>query len=947
MAIIQAQAKLYQGFRSYVVDKNISANLSAAFTVGNQNQPSPTLDGNGNIILQSGVKVFKIVRTIADLFVSPSVSLTNERYKTYGGGNNVINANGSVDNTNNSKIISTLVCSFPTFFRLDLEALGLPEGTDCVVKLEEGFVIEDRGLIRASGTYPYPLAVSNPNPASDSFATFRTPKTFAKKALSVVSSLSYNTIGRLRPLAATITGAMTFVASGVLRNASGISIENATFTIIPQAVKRAVGTAIMNSVSTISAPFIRAREFFINPTLTSVISVINKRVRFFDINTDIVSFLNPQTLTSRIRNTSSVVSMSASLSATGAANRNFANINNTMIFTLFNNYDVYKILDPQTISATSSLSCVATMPLVFTTGGVLNQEFLIQGTQANVNTGLTIDWGNGTVEPIILNASGNYFYLGAPANTKVKIYGTAINGGIIRIGQNSISAINTYGDGLGQTRLPRFDGYNAYSVPNHIPASITDISSLFANNQYFNDVNVIYWNTSNITNMGGMFDFCFNFNQDISGWNTSNVTNMGSMFRGAFSFQQPIQSWDTSKVTSMIAMFDMSQNYQYAGLTQGVFNQPIGSWNTSNVVNMSLMFAGCQHFNQSLASWDASKVTSMAYMFRSTGTFNNSIPTNTPLLTNIEAMFYRANSFNHSSVSNLNVSNVTTLYRTFYQSRVTQNLSSWNTGNVTTMEQMYGGLQDQMSQAAVGLSNWDVSKVTNFAYAFNYTLVSSNLSAWNTSSATNMEYMFYQNRPGSSIGDLGNWDVSKVTNFNNMWAPNGTLNNWNVSSATNMIGMFSYSGFNSNIASWNVSKVKYFAGMLRSSTYNQPMPNWNVSGSNQNNSSTTSSTFFQMLGISFNQDISGWTINTQYPTNLSDMFDGNQSMSQVNKNKALVSFANQVYNGSGAARGGTIGWTIIPSSTTYTGSPFNNGIAAKAYLINTGAHPTGAGWTVS
>ena len=48
-----------------------------------------------------------------------------------------------------------------------------------------------------------------------------------------------------------------------------------------------------------------------------------------------------------------------------------------------------------------------------------------------------------------------------------------------------------------------------------------------------------YWDTSNITNMQGLFSNKFDFNEDISRWDTSNVINMDSMFMGATSFNQP------------------------------------------------------------------------------------------------------------------------------------------------------------------------------------------------------------------------------------------------------------------------------------------------------------------------------------------------------------------------------------------------------------------------
>ena len=72
------------------------------------------------------------------------------------------------------------------------------------------------------------------------------------------------------------------------------------------------------------------------------------------------------------------------------------------------------------------------------------------------------------------------------------------------------------------------------------------------------------------------------FGDHIGGFDTSQVTNMSGMFQLASSFNQPIGQWKTNQVTDMSFMFQLASS----------FNQPIGQWETNQVTNMYYMFNG-------------------------------------------------------------------------------------------------------------------------------------------------------------------------------------------------------------------------------------------------------------------------------------------------------------------------------------------------------------------
>lgn len=98
-------------------------------------------------------------------------------------------------------------------------------------------------------------------------------------------------------------------------------------------------------------------------------------------------------------------------------------------------------------------------------------------------------------------------------------------------------------------------------------------------------------NLSVATDMSLMFFGTYELNQDLSNWNTSNITNMKGVFWNATKFNQPL-NWDTSKVITMEAMFSDTLE----------FNQHL-NFNTSQVLNMTRMFNRAVKFNQDLSNF--------------------------------------------------------------------------------------------------------------------------------------------------------------------------------------------------------------------------------------------------------------------------------------------------------------------------------------------------------
>ena len=209
----------------------------------------------------------------------------------------------------------------------------------------------------------------------------------------------------------------------------------------------------------------------------------------------------------------------------------------------------------------------------------------------------------------------------------------------------------------------------------------------------------------------------------------------------------------------------------------------------------------------------------------------------TTLMTDMSSMFNYDGltwdatfAFNHP-INSWDTSNVTNMYRMFYNSRAfNQPLNSWNTSKVTNMSDMF-----------------------NDAIAFNQPL-----NSWNTANVTDMKQMFYSAKAFNQ--PLNSWDTSKVTTMNAMFAHafvfNQSLNSWNTSNVNNMGIMFIEAyAFNQPINSWDTSKVENMDGMFLSAiAFNQPLYSWDTS------KVTVMSNMFGGA-TAFNQNISNWVVS--------------------------------------------------------------------------------------
>ncbi len=239
----------------------------------------------------------------------------------------------------------------------------------------------------------------------------------------------------------------------------------------------------------------------------------------------------------------------------------------------------------------------------------------------------------------------------------------------------------------------------------------------FADFSKMTSIDLSALDTSEVTNMGGMFGECSSLTSlDLRNFDTSNVTNMSGMFCGRFDFPMNIveiniSNFDTSNVTDMSAMF---------AFCRSLTSLDVSNFDTSNVTDMRVMFYYCS----SLISLDVSNF-------------------NAPQLTDITGMFSGLTNLETLNLSNFNAPELTDITDMFsgLTNLETLNLSNFYAPKITNMEAMF---KDLSKLSKLDLTNFNTTNVTSMSEMFRNcrSLTSLDLSSFDTTNVTDMHYMF-------------------------------------------------------------------------------------------------------------------------------------------------------------------------------------------------------------
>ncbi|WP_251153646.1 TasA family protein [Cellulosimicrobium sp. Marseille-Q4280] len=168
---------------------------------------------------------------------------------------------------------------------------------------------------------------------------------------------------------------------------------------------------------------------------------------------------------------------------------------------------------------------------------------------AGVRAG-TVDWGDGATTPLTNNINHAYADKGTYTVTIDGAFDTYGSGEMIPNSSTCLISVDRWDDETGTTNLSgAFVNARNMTTVAEIPAGVTDLSyALSSASALTSDLSG--WDTSEVTNMAGLFRFGTLNPVGIENWDVSKVTNMDGLFQANAGVNRDLSGWDVSSVTT-------------------------------------------------------------------------------------------------------------------------------------------------------------------------------------------------------------------------------------------------------------------------------------------------------------------------------------------------------------------------------------------------------------
>ena len=254
---------------------------------------------------------------------------------------------------------------------------------------------------------------------------------------------------------------------------------------------------------------------------------------------------------------------------------------------------------------------------------------------------------------------------------------------------------------------------------------------------------------------------------DLSGWNTGSATNMQYMFADAqLDGFSGIDRLRTQSMKYMRGMFSGSSRSASSPID-------LSGWDIGNVQDTSEMFNNVDmDAFPGVSDWHGGGITYASRMFegaKATHDIDLSWMGASKMVTVID-MFHDMKGFDHvKGIESFDTSSVTYMNGMFRgtDGSLPLDLSRWDTGKARSFNSVF----ESMSRPISGYSRFNTGSATDFSHMFNDYKggrLDEDLSGWDTGNVTDMRAMF-DNDDIRGLTGIGSWDVSKVYGFDHMF----------------------------------------------------------------------------------------------------------------------------------------------------------------------------------
>ena len=253
-----------------------------------------------------------------------------------------------------------------------------------------------------------------------------------------------------------------------------------------------------------------------------------------------------------------------------------------------------------------------------------------------------------------------------------------------------------------------FDKIGKYKIEYLFKKQLKKTNHLFYKCVNIVSLNLMNFNTTNVTKMNFMFHCCKSLKKlNLSNINTKKVTNIKYMFGGCSKLESiNLKKFNTQNVEDMSHLFWDCKSLK---------NVDLSEFNTQNAINMSNMFNGCKLLtNLYLSSLSTKNATDISGMFvNCKNLVNLSLSNfNTKKVENMSCMFMGCENIKSLDLSKFETKNLIDMSNMFFgcYSLINLDLSNFETFNVNNMNGIFDGC-NCLTKNGIKTSNKQILKI--------------------------------------------------------------------------------------------------------------------------------------------------------------------------------------------------------------------------------------------